>query len=404
MTAPASLASGPAARQRRDDPEGIRTVLWLGAWPMLAGALLPWAVLRPNRLAPGELLHLPPGQVALLLVLALSPVLVTRRGPVLAGALSGTAVLMACVWLGRLTTSALIGQADFARASAASGFWLFGLGALVSVYGAGLRGGAARLWAWIWVPGVAVLGLLGGLDHWSVLVEARSEGPRWVQELVQHLRLVGSALGLALGLGVPLTLWAARRPRLAESVLGAANAVQTVPSLALLGLLIAPLSGLSRAIPALREAGLSGIGTAPALSAMTLYALLPVLRNGLEALRGVPASTVDAGRGMGMTPSQLFWRVELPLALPVWLSGGRQAAVLLVGVASVAALIGAGGLGTYIFKGLQSAATDLILLGAVPAAGLAMGLDALLRGAETLLGRRLGQVAGSAAHSTGEGP
>ncbi|MFC4640537.1 ABC transporter permease [Deinococcus hohokamensis] len=389
MTAPVPPAS--PAPGTRTDPQGVQTVLWLGALPMLAGALLPWVLLRPNRLAPGDLLRLPLGQAALLVLLALSPALL-RRWPVLSGALASAAVLAAFVELGHLTAGALAGQAEFARASAASGFWLFGLGALISVYGAGLRSGA-RLWAWSAVPAVAVLGLLGGLDHWSVLVEARSEGPRWVQEAGQHLRLVGSALGLALGLGVPLTLWAARRPRLAEGLLGVANAIQTVPSLALLGLLIAPLSGLSRAFPALREAGLSGIGTAPALSAMTLYALLPVLRNGLEALRGVPPGAVDAARGMGMTARQSFWRVELPLALPVWLSGVRQAAVLLVGVAAVAALIGAGGLGTYIFKGLQSAATDLILLGAVPAAALAVGLDALLRSAEGLLGRRLGQVA-----------
>lgn len=125
---------------------------------------------------------------------------------------------------------------------------------------------------------------------------------------------------------------------------------------------------------------------------MTLYALLPLLRNGLEALRGVPEGVKDAARGMGMTPAQVFRRVELPLALPVWLSGVRQAAVMLVGVAAIAALIGAGGLGTYIFKGLQGAAADLILLGAVPAALLATLLDAALRGAERWLGARLGSV------------
>ena len=200
------------------------------------------------------------------------------------------------------------------------------------------------------------------------------------------------ALGAALFIGVPLTLWAARRPRLAGALLSFANAVQTVPSLALLGLLIAPLSALAHAVPALRDLGVSGIGVAPALSAMTLYALLPLLRNGLEALRGVPEGVKDAARGMGMTPAQVFRRVELPLALPVWLSGVRQAAVMLVGVAAIAALIGAGGLGTYIFKGLQGAAADLILLGAVPAALLATLLDAALRGAERWLGARLGSV------------
>ena len=115
--------------------------------------------------------------------------------------------------------------------------------------------------------------------------------------------------------------------------------MQTIPSLALLGLLIAPLSALTRTFPALREVGISGIGVAPALSAMTLYALLPVLRNGVVGLRGVNPGTLDAATGMGMTAGQRFWRVQLPLALPVWLTGIRQAAVMLVGVAAVAALI-----------------------------------------------------------------
>lgn len=367
-------------------------VLWLGALPMLSGALLPWVLLRPNRLAPGELLRLPLAITLVLVVLAVLPTLLIRRLPGLAATAAAAGVLTAFWLLGEHTAGALTGQAEFARASAASGFWLYLVGAFIAVSGAAQAGQVPRLWAWAWVPAAAVLVLTGQLATWSVLVEARSEGPRWIQEFGQHLRLVGSALGLAVLLGVPLTLWAARRERVAGGLLGIANAIQTIPSLALLGLLIVPLAALSRAFPALREVGVAGIGVAPALTAMTLYALLPVLRNGIEALRGVPPGTVDAARGMGMTPGQTFWRVELPLALPVWLSGVRQAAVMLVGVAAVAALIGAGGLGTYIFKGLQSAATDLILLGAVPAALLAILVDALLRGAESWLSGRLGRV------------
>lgn len=375
-------------------PGGTRAVLLLGALPMLAGTLLPWVLLRPNRLAPGEYLRLPSALVAAGVLLAALPLLCGGRWPRLTG-LAASLAVTAGVWaLGEQTRAALLTQTPIARASAASGAWLFLAGAGVAAYGAALlaRSRVGRWLAWAWLPPVAALLLAGQLSAWSVLVEGRNEGPRWVQELGQHLRLVGGALGLALLIGVPLAVWAAGRERVAGTVLGLAGGIQTLPSLALLGLLIAPLSALAHAFPALRALGVSGIGVAPALTAMTLYALLPVLRNGVVALRGVPPGVVDAARGMGMTPGQLFWRVRLPLALPVWISGVRQAAVLLVGVAAVAALIGAGGLGTYIFKGLQSAAADLILLGAVPAALLALLLDAALLGLERLLGGRFGRL------------
>nr|WP_245557963.1 ABC transporter permease [Deinococcus apachensis] len=371
---------------------GTGSVFLLAALPLLAGALLPWVLLRPNRLAPGEYLRLPSLLAGTGLLLAVLPLLTARLVPRLTWLAASLAVVMGVWALGEQTRAALTGQLPFARASAASGAWLFLLGAAIAARGAGLLGRRQRWLSWAWLPPVAALVLAGHLNAWSVLVEGRNEGPRWTQELAQHLRLVGEALGAALLIGAPLAVWAAGRERVAAGVLGVANGIQTLPSLALLGLLIAPLSALANALPTLRALGVSGIGVAPALTAMTLYALLPILRNGVVALRGVPPGPVDAARGMGMTSTQLFWRVRLPLALPVWLSGVRQAAVLLVGVASVAALIGAGGLGTYIFKGLQSAAADLILLGAVPAALLALGLDAALRGLETLLGRWLGRA------------
>ena len=374
----------------------LQVVLWLGAAPMLLSLLLPWVLLRPNRLAAGEFLRLPPAQAILGALLVLAAALSGRLLPRAAPLLASLSLLTGLWWLGAQTSSALGGQATFARASASSGVWLWLLGGGVLVYGAGL---AARgmnrlqvLLAWLWLPGLIGLALIGHFADWSVIAEYRVQRSRFGQELGQHLKLILSALGLAAVIGAPLAVWASRNARAAGVVLGLAGGVQTVPSLALLGLLIAPLSWLANTVPALRSLGVSGIGTAPALSAMTLYALLPVLRNGVVALRGVSPGVLDAARGMGMTDNQRFWRVQLPLALPVWLSGFRQAAVMLVGVASVAQLIGAGGLGYFIFSGLQSGAADLILLGAIPAALLAIGLDALLRGLEALLGLRLGKV------------
>lgn len=374
--------------------EGSARLVWLGALLLLASLALPWTELRPNRLAPGAYLGV--GALGWLLGgLALALAVFARR-PLAAVLLSNLALLMAFVGLGRETALALSGQADVARASASTGVWLWLLGAGVAWWGAGFalrlrRPGLAWL-AWPWLPAAVVFAVAGGLGGWSVWREGGVEQGRLLQETLQHLRLTFTALGLALMIGAPLAVWASRSARVAGVVLAVAGGVQTLPSLALLGLLIAPLSALANRFPTLRELGVSGIGVAPALVALTLYALLPVLRNGVVALLGVDRAALDAARGMGMTGAQRFFRVELPLALPVWLAGVRQATVLLIGVTAVAALIGAGGLGVYIFRGLNSSATDLILLGAIPASLLALLADGLWRLIEYLLGRRLGSV------------
>ncbi len=392
-----SPALSSAARLGTD----LQTVLWLGAAPMLLACWLPWVLLRPNRLAAGEFLRLPPLDIGLGLLAALVTALAGRFWPRAVPTLASAALTLGAWWLGSRSGAAMTGQAEFARASVSSGVWLWLLGAAVTVYGAGLVGrrlgnggpsGLQPYLAWLWLPAVVLMALTGHFASWSVVAEYRVQHDRFFQELGRHLYLILVALGLATLIGAPLAVWASRNARVSGVVLGVAGGVQTVPSLALLGLLIAPLSALANAVPALRSVGVSGIGVAPALTAMTLYALLPVLRNGVVALRGVLPGVLDAARGMGMTDNQRFWRVQLPLALPVWLSGIRQAAVMLVGVASVAQLIGAGGLGYFIFSGLQSGAADLILLGALPAALLAIVLDILLRGLETLLGRRLGRA------------
>ncbi|MDV6375345.1 ABC transporter permease [Deinococcus sp. ZS9-10] len=366
---------------------------------MLLACFLPWTLLRPNRLAAGDYLRLDVLWMIVCAALALAVPFSARLWPRLTPLLSGAALSLGFYLLGARMTAAMVDQAEFARASASSGLWLWLLGAAIAVYGAGqLNAGQltsekfGSVLAWLWLPVLTALTLTGQLADWSVLRELDAQQSRFLQELGQHLKLVLSGLGLAVLIGAPLAVWISRRPGAANAVLGLANGIQTIPSLALLGLLIAPLGALATAFPALREVGISGIGTAPALTALTLYALLPVLRNGLVALRGVLPGIMDAARGMGMTDNQRFWRVQLPLALPVWLSGIRQAAVLLVGVASIAQLIGAGGLGYFIFSGLQTAASDLILLGAIPAALLAIFVDMLLRGLEVLLVRRLGRA------------
>jgi len=182
---------------------------------------------------------------------------------------------------------------------------------------------------------------------------------------VQHLWLVAASIFLAVLIGIPLGILITRHPVLNKPILGGANIIQTIPSLALFGFLLpAPWIG-ARA-------------DRLAILALTLYALLPLIRNTSTGITGVDRAVVEAGRGMGMTDRQLLLRVELPLALSVIIAGIRVAAVISVGLATIAAAIGAGGLGEYIFRGLAMVNNQVILAGAIPAALLAILADQAL--------------------------
>jgi len=190
--------------------------------------------------------------------------------------------------------------------------------------------------------------------------------------LGQHLVLVGVATLVAAAIGMPLGVALTRRPRWRGPVLGLANVFQTIPSLALFGFLI-PLPFIG------------GIGARTAIVALVVYALLPIIRNTYTGITGVDPAVREAGLGMGMRDRELLWLVELPLAAPVILAGVRIATVVGVGTATIAAAIGAGGLGVYIFRGVATVNDTLILAGALPAALLALAADAGL----SLVERRL---------------
>jgi osmoprotectant transport system permease protein len=187
----------------------------------------------------------------------------------------------------------------------------------------------------------------------------------------EHLALVAVATALAVAIGLPVGILLTRRAALKKPVLALAGVMQTVPSLALFGLLI-PLP-------------LLGIGARTATVALVLYALLPIVRNTVTGIEGVERSVREAAEAMGMTDGQILRQVELPLAAPVILAGVRVATVISVGVATIAAAIGAGGLGVYIFRGLRQYDNALILAGAVPAALLALALDWIIGLIETRL-------------------
>jgi len=207
----------------------------------------------------------------------------------------------------------------------------------------------------------------GPRDLWSAVF-----APDFARLALEHATLVFASLAAAVALGVPMGILAARVRAFAQPVLALAGVVQTVPSLALLAFLIP----------------LTGIGAAPALLALFLYALLPIARNTHAGLAGVPAGLRDAALALGLTPGQALARIELPLALPVILAGVKTAAVVNVGTATIAAFVGAGGFGERIAQGLAVNDHRLLLAGAIPAAALALALHALFEIGERRLARR----------------
>jgi osmoprotectant transport system permease protein len=179
---------------------------------------------------------------------------------------------------------------------------------------------------------------------------------------LEHLVLVSISIGIATIVGIPLGILITRQKNLRQPILGIANILQTIPSLALFGLLIpVPVIG--------------GIGAVPAIVALTLYSLLPIIRNTYTGITNVDPAIREAGRGMGMTDKELLIQVEIPLAMGVILAGVRVATVIAIGVATIAAAIGAGGLGELIFRGISAVNNQLLLAGAVPAALIALLFD-----------------------------
>ena len=186
------------------------------------------------------------------------------------------------------------------------------------------------------------------------------------EAFLQHIYLSFLALAIGILIALPVGILVARHRRFAEPIIGVTAILQTIPSLALFGLLVP----------------LIGIGSKTALIALVIYALLPIIRNTYAGLTGADESIIEAGRGMGMTPNQILKKIELPIALPVIMAGIRTATVLTVGIATLATFVGAGGLGDVIYRGLQSYNNALVLAGAIPVALLAIMFDFLLKWVE----------------------
>jgi osmoprotectant transport system permease protein len=197
------------------------------------------------------------------------------------------------------------------------------------------------------------------MSAWTFFLDHRAE---ILAATLSHLTLVVIAMVIAVAIGVPLGMLIVHRAALRNIALGAASIFQTIPSLALFGFLI-PIPFIG------------GIGRRTAIVALVLYALLPILRNTYVGLTGIEPAVLDAAEAMGMTNSQILWRVRLPLARAVILAGIRTATIITIGVATIAAAIGAGGLGAFIFRGVAMVSDAVILAGAIPAALLAIAAD-----------------------------
>ncbi|MFC7395758.1 ABC transporter permease [Chelatococcus sp. GCM10030263] len=368
-------------------------LLTLAVAMALALAGLGFVTVAPNRILSGQSLPLwqvvsSPAVVVVVvaLIALLAGTALLRPVPVASTASALTASLLlvaALVLAGSIAREVAASRGAAVRTSLGGAFWVVTVASALAAADAVKRLSPKPL-VHAGLAAAAVLALvalaMGGVfDDLALAHEFANRKPVFRAELLHHIGLVIAALVPALVIGTCLGAFALMRPRFAGSLFAVLNLIQTIPSIALFALLIGPLTSLSVAIPILRSLGLAGIGTAPAVIALSLYALLPVARSVHTGFSNVPGDVVDAARGMGMTRLQISRQVAFPLALPVLLAGLRIVVIQLVGLAVVAALIGAGGLGTFIFQGLGQTAADLILLGALSTIGLALLCDLLMK-------------------------
>ncbi|RTL92422.1 MAG: ABC transporter permease [Hyphomicrobiales bacterium] len=353
-----------------------------------AALAAPFATFRANRIVPGQarsiLEALPPALGMLLLAIVIAAAIVALlRTPLILRMAASIIVLVAL--------SVLIGVAGgfltpagntFARVAPASGFWL-----LIFAFTLVLADVLTRLdlspWSRVGVLvlaalAIAVLLVSGGWNSLSILKEYASRSDSFWAEASRHVTLALGSLAGAVIVGIPLGILCHRVEKLRAGVLNVLNIIQTIPSIALFGLLIAPLGWVAAHVPGAAAIGIRGIGTAPAFVALFLYSLLPVVANTVVGLAGVPRAANDAARGMGMTDRQRLFDVEFPLAFPVVLTGIRIVLVQNIGLATIAALIGGGGFGVFVFQGVGQTAMDLVLLGALPTVALAFAAAIIL--------------------------
>lgn len=399
MTETAPTFDRAAARRHvRLDKLGVIIALLVAAGLFL----LPFVISRPNRIVSGAPLSV--GQALPLLeavvlygMVGLGTLVALLRSPS-GWRLGVSAVVLAtlAVLLG-VAADGLTPEGDrVARVSPGAGFFLllfaFALVAADALIRMRLKP-LARIGVLGLVAGaVSLLLASGAWTDLSILREYANRGAAFWREAQVHVSLAFGSLAAATLVGVPLGIVCYQRVSMRTAVLNVLNVIQTMPSIALFGLLIAPLAWVAANVPGASSLGIAGIGAAPAMVALFGYALLPIVANTITGLDGVPLTVRDAARGMGMRHRQVLLQIELPLAFPVILTGIRIVLVQNIGLATIAALIGGGGFGVFVFQGIGQTAMDLVLLGAVPTVALAfvaaVVLDALIEMASSPGARR----------------
>jgi len=349
---------------------------------------LPFAVFSPNRIAMGRGLSIFEATptawgIGLVVSLGLGVLIALQKNhAVLRLIASGVALFFLIIAIGESGAALLAEASSYARVSPGSSFWLLAFTFMIMLTDAIVRlKPSPRLRLGILMIAItAMAGILltGHLDALSIMSEYTNRNETFWREGRHHIQLAFGSLILASAIGIPLGVLANRITAIRTPLLSVLSMLQTIPSMALFGILIAPLSWLAANIDILHSMGIRGIGMAPAFVALFLYSLLPMVANTTAGLANINADISEAAKGMGMTSRQRLLQVELPLALPVILTGIRIVLVQNIGLATIAALIGGGGFGVFVFQGLGQTATDLILLGALPTVALAFAASVTL--------------------------
>lgn len=352
----------------------------LGLLATLFGAFLHIA---PNRLLSGHAYSPHAWVLATIWVVALVCAVVRLPGQrTLVGLLAWLAITGLPLLAGLDAHAWLMHAPASTRVQLGAGFWIAWLAAALLLLDR-LRPARRGVQVVAWLAALAaivIMGKAGSLDGLALVREYGVQRAPFADALLTHVVLAAVTLVVALLIGAPLGGWAWRTQRGGGTLVGVLAFLQTVPSLALFALLIGPFAWLAKAWPVLGSIGFGGTGAAPAVCALVLYALLPVVRYTIAGLDAVASDTLEAARGLGMSRWQVLARVQLPLGWPVLLAGLRIVAVQTIGLAAVAALIGAGGLGRFVFLGIGQGATDMVLLGTLAIIGLALAVDFLFQG------------------------
>ena len=364
---------------------------------------LPFLRVAPNRLLSGEPVYVwevlqlqgSPWVVALIVsivALLCFAVWQPRRHITQALVFLAMAANLAGMWVlaGYFAHSATQAENPFTRTALGAGFWtLFAMAWMIALDAIDRL--QLTTLGRLLLQSVFLLPLLLSLNegqHLSIAKEYANQSDVFGPAILRHLQIVFLAVVPALLIGLLLAWRMTRKQNLRQALFPVLNVIQTIPSIALFGLLMAPLAWIAIQLPALGHAGISGVGLAPAVIALFMYALLPIVRSALAGLEQVPAEAINAARGMGMSAGQLLWQIELPLTMPVLLIGLRTAVVQTTGLAAVSALVGAGGLGQMMFDGLFSAANELVILGVIPIVLLALLADTFFKVLSSLIKKR----------------